>query len=139
MLRLKGAKPSNKEQPTMANQTFHFTHYKLDAYCVARELADLVMVLSKQVPRGHHKLVDQVVRSATGAEALIAEGANRYTPKQKRQRFIEARGEAGETAAHLERLRRLGFISEEQLMAGLSRADRVCAMLTGIEVQSEFT
>jgi len=132
MLRLRGQNPDSKELPTMDNDTFHFTHYKLDAYRVARELADLVMVLRTQVPRGHYKLVDQIVRSATGAEALIAEGANRYTPKQKRQRFVEARGEAGETAAHLQRLWRLGFIREEQLMQGLRLADRACAMLTGL-------
>ena len=116
----------------MDNHSFHFTHYKLDAYRVARDLADLVMVLTPQVPRGHHKMVDQIVRAATGAEALIAEGANRYTPKQKRQRFVEARGEAGEVAAHLERLRRYQFISEQQLMQGLSLADRLCALLTGL-------
>ena len=52
----------------MASPSFHFTHYKLDAYRVARELADLVMELTPQVPEGHHKLVDQVVRAATGAE-----------------------------------------------------------------------
>ena len=114
--------------------TFHFTHYKLDAYRIARELADLVMVIRSQVPRGqgHHKMTDQIVRAATGAEALVAEGANRYTPKQKRQRFVEARGEAGEVAAHLERLRRYNFISEEQLMQGLRLADRLCATLTGL-------
>ena len=117
----------------MTDRTFHFTHYKLDAYRVARQLADLVTEqLAPQVPSGHHKLVDQIVRSATGAEALVAEGANRFTAKQKRQRFVEARGEAGETAAHLERLRRYRFISEEQLIAGLSLADRLCAMLTGL-------
>ena len=78
----------------MAHPTFHFTHYKLDAYRVARELADLVMVIVTQVPRGHHKMVDQIVRAASGTEALIAEGANRYSSKQKRQRFVEARGDA---------------------------------------------
>ena len=117
---------------TQQQQQFHFTHYKLDAYRVARALADHVMVLVEQVPEGHSKMVDQVVRAATGAEALIAEGANRFTPKQKRQRFVEARGEAGEVAAHLERLRRYRFISEEQLMQGLGLADRLCAMLTGL-------
>ena len=70
----------------MTDRTFHFTHYKLDAYRVARQLADLVTEqLAPQVPSGHHKLVDQIVRSATGAEALVAEGANRFTAKQKRQ------------------------------------------------------
>jgi four helix bundle protein len=116
----------------MADHKFNFTHYKLDAYKVARELADLVMQLTPQIPRGHHKMVDQVVRAATGAEALIAEGANRFTPKQKRQRFVEARGEAGEVAAHLERLARYRFITEGQLMKGLTLADRLCAMLTGL-------
>ena len=116
----------------MGNHSFHFTHYKLDAYRVAGELADLVMEVSRQVPRGHHKMVDQIRRAATGAEALIAEGANRYTPKQKRQRFVEARGEAGEVAAHLERLRRYRFVSEAQMMKGLGLADRLCAMLTGL-------
>ena len=116
----------------MTEHTFHFTHYKLDAYRVARELADLVMMITPQIPEGHHKKVDQIVRSATGTEALIAEGANRYTPKQKRQRFVEARGEAGEVAAHLERLHRYRFISEEQLMQGLGLADRLCALLTGL-------
>ena len=116
----------------MTNHSFHFTHYKLDAYRVSRQLADLVMEVTRQMPKGHHRMVDQIVRAATGAEALIAEGANRYTPKQKRQRFVEARGEAGEVAAHLERIGRYQFISEEQLMAGLSLADRLCAMLTGL-------
>jgi len=116
----------------MASQSFHFTHYKLVAYHVARELADMVMQLTAQVPRGHHKMVDQIVRAATGAEALVAEGANRFTPKQKRQRFVEARGEAGEVAAHLERLARYRFISNEQLMAALGLADRLCALLTGL-------
>jgi four helix bundle protein len=45
---------------------------------------------------------------------------------------VEARGEAGEVAAHLERLARYRFITEEQLMTGLSLADRLCAMLTGL-------
>ena len=116
----------------MIQDSFHFAHYKLDAYRVAHELADLVMELCKRVPRGHHRLVSQVVRSATGTEALISEGANRYSAKQKRQRFVEARGEAGETAAHLQRFWRLGWITEAQLDRGLRLADRICAMLTGL-------
>ncbi|MBW2527497.1 MAG: four helix bundle protein [Deltaproteobacteria bacterium] len=116
----------------MQDGTFHFTHYELIAFHVAQELADLVMVIAPQVPEGHAKMVDQIVRAATGAEALVAEGANRYTPKQKRQRFVEARGEAGEVAAHLERLRRYRFISEAQLHQGLGLADRLCALLTGL-------
>ena len=123
---------TKQSQPPITRASFRFAHHKLDAYRVARDLADLVPVLSKSVPKGQSRIADQIVRAATGAEALIAEGANRYSPRQKRQRFVEARGEAGEVSAHLERLARFGFISEQQLMEGLSLADRVCAMLTGL-------
>ena len=116
----------------MADHAFHFTHYKLDAYRVSTELADFVMQITPRIPRGHHRIADQIARAATGVEALIAEGANRFTPKQKRQRFVEARGEAGEVAAHLERLHRYRFITDEQLTRGLTLADRICAMLTGL-------
>lgn len=61
-----------------------------------------------------------------------AKNQRRSTLKQKRQRFVEARGEAGEVAAHLERLHRYKFITEEQLMTGLHLADRLCALLTGL-------
>ena len=33
------------------NNQFQFVHYKLDAYRVSSELADLVMVVARQVPR----------------------------------------------------------------------------------------
>ena len=51
---------------------------------------------------------------------------------ERKRAIVEARGEAGEVAAHLERLRRYRFISEQQLMQGLSLADRLCALLTGL-------
>ena len=112
--------------------SFNFAHYKLDCYRASRDLADLVMVAAERIPDGHHKMKDPILRAATGVEALIAEGANRYGSKQKRQRFVEARGEAGEVAAHLERLHRYRFITDDQLLAGLTLADRICAMLTGL-------
>ena len=112
--------------------SFHFAHHRLDAYCVARELGDLVLEMARRIPPGHYKMKDQVIRSATGVEALIAEGANRFSPKQKRQRFVEARGEAGEVAAHVERMWRCGFISQAQCIEALTLADRTCAMLTGL-------
>ncbi len=51
-----------------AQSSFHFTHYKLDAYRISSELADLVMAVTPQVPKGqgHSKMVDQLVRVATG-------------------------------------------------------------------------
>ena len=61
---------------------------------------------------------------------LIGEGANRYTAGQKRQRFSEARGEAGEVAVVVELLMDLELVPVSEGDKALELADRVCAMLT---------
>jgi four helix bundle protein len=91
-----------------------------------------VQTVVERLPASQAAIADQLMRAATGTEALIAEGANRYTKRMKRQRFMEARGECGETASHLERLRRYRELSDEELHQMLGLADRVCAMLTGL-------
>ncbi len=116
----------------MDTSKFNFAHHKLDAWRVASELADKGKVVADRVPRGYRNIADQLLRSVTGAEALIAEGANRFSPKQKRQRFEEARSEAGEVASHLERLYRYELLGEAEADELLTLANRVCAMLTGL-------
>ena len=111
----------------MANHTFHFTHYKLDAYRVSRELADHVIDITRQVPQGHAKMVDQIVRAATGAEALIAEGANRYTPKQKRQ---PCTGDGRE--AHVGTRNREGSERSSRPAAKQARSPRIWSGSVGI-------
>ncbi len=65
---------------------FTFAHHKFDAWRVASELADRGRNVADRVPRGYRNIADQLLRSVTGTEALIAEGAHRFSPKQKRQR-----------------------------------------------------
>jgi four helix bundle protein len=81
-------------------------------------------------PRGYRSFADQLLRAAGETVALIGEGANRFTKGQKRQRFTEARGEAGEVAVHVEAIRAMDLICEADAERLLGRADRVCAMLT---------
>jgi four helix bundle protein len=116
----------------MDSTQFRFSHYKLIAWQLARQLADRVQPVVARLPRRYEAIGQQLLRAAVGTEALIAEGANRYSPKQKRQRFVEARGECGETASHLERLWRYGLIGEEEASEMLALADRVCALCTGL-------
>ena len=111
---------------------YRFAHRKLVAWQVARELADRVRPVIARLPPRYRALGDQLQRSALATEALIAEGANRYTPAQKRQRFVEARGEGGETASHLERLWRYQLIDENAVIEMLALADRICALCTGL-------
>jgi four helix bundle protein len=61
---------------------------------------------------------------------LIAEGANRYTAGQKRQRYSEARGESGEVAAAAELLATLRLAPQREADAIIALAGRVAARLT---------
>ena len=70
-----------------------FAHHRLDVYELALELAVSAKGISEQIPRGYRSLSDQLIRSGSGVVLLIAEGANRFSSAQKRQRFVEARGE----------------------------------------------
>ena len=76
-----------------------FPHEKLDAYRVALDLAGAARHLAAQIPRGHRSLADPLLRAATNLVLLLAEGANRRGTGEKRQRFVESRGECGEAAA----------------------------------------
>ena len=110
--------------------TGHFSHHKLDCYRVALEMLRDVHGVTKTIPRGYRSFADQLLRAAGGTVALIGEGANRFTKGQKRQRFTEARGEAGEVAVHIEAIRAMELICERDADRLLVKADRVCAMLT---------
>ena len=76
-----------------------FPHEKLDAYHVAVEMAALANKLAERIPRGHRSIADHMLRAASNTVLLLAEGANRRGAGQKRQRFVESRGECGEVAA----------------------------------------
>ena len=113
-------------------EQYQFTHHKLDAYRVAREMALRVKPVAARVPRGHRSWADQLLRAAGNTVGLIGEGANRFSAGQKRQRFTEARGEAGEVASWVELLCSYGMVPEAEAEVVLGLANRVCAMLTGL-------
>ncbi len=116
----------------MDTSKYRFAHHKLDAYRVARQMADRAKVVAERVPRGYRKWADQLLRAAGSTVGLIGEGANRFTAGQKRHKFTEARGEAGEVAAWVEQLHGCGMVAEAEAVEVLELADRVCAMLTGL-------
>ena len=109
-----------------------FAHHRLDVYELALDLAVSAKGISEQIPRGYRSLSDQLIRSGSGVVLLIAEGANRFSSAQKRQRFVEARGECGEAAATVELSERMGLISPEECRSFQSSASKIGAMLTGL-------
>ena len=116
----------------MSWQEHAFPHARLDAYNVGLELVAQAKGLADRVPRGHRTLADQIMRAAGSIVLNVAEGANRYTAGQKRQRFTEARGECGEVAAAAEVLAALSLVPNEEAERVRHTAGRVAAMLTGL-------
>ena len=107
-----------------------FAHQRLDAYRVSLELARLADGVATSLASRHRRIADQLQRASLAVPLLIAEGANRRTTGQKRQRFTEARGEAAEVAAAAELAAYIGLLSQEQAMEIETLCDRVVAMLT---------
>lgn len=116
----------------MQTHQFQFAHHRLEVYRLAIEQLEAVHTVSRRIPRGYRNTADQVLRAAGGTVGLIGEGANRYSKAQKRQRFSEARGEAGEVAVHIEATCGMRIVAEEDAMAIPERANRICTMLTGL-------
>ena len=109
-----------------------FPHHRLEAYRCALRLAVLTKQVADRVPRGYRCLAEQLLRSGVGVALLVAEGANRFAAPQKRQRFVEARGECGEAAATVEVLEAVGLVAAGRSEEFVEAADRVAAMLTGL-------
>ena len=132
---------AHEERPTShahahahADETVHvtrpFPHEKLDAYRVALEMAALAKKVAEQSPRGYRNIADHLLRAASNVVLLLAEGANRRGAGEKRQRFVESRGECGEVGAAADLL--LAYETGSQADAEVLKrlASRVSAMLT---------
>jgi four helix bundle protein len=109
-----------------------FPHEKLDAYRVALEMVALASRIVLGTGRGNRHVADHLLRSASNVVLLLAEGANRRGDGEKRQRFVESRGECSEVAAAADLLLVLELSSPAEVEELKSLASRVAAMLTGL-------
>ena len=107
-----------------------FPHEKLDIYRVALDMAALAKELAELIPRGHRNVADHLQRAASNTVLLYAEGANRRGAAQKRQRFVESRGECGEVAAAGDLIVVLHIGNPARAVKMKQLASRVSAMLT---------
>jgi len=109
-----------------------FPHEKLDAYRVALQMTAVARRVAASVGRGNRNVVDHLLRSAANVVLLLAEGANRRGSGEKRQRFVESRGECGEVAAAADLLCVMDLASSVDVQELKRLASRVSAMLTGL-------
>jgi four helix bundle protein len=93
-------------------------------------MAGLATKVAAGIPRGHRNIADHLERAASHTVLLVAEGANRRGPGEKRQRFVESHGECGEVPAAADLVTMLDLRSSSDAEALEQRAGRVPAMLT---------
>jgi four helix bundle protein len=100
-------------------------------------MAALAKKLAEQIPRGHRNIADHMLRAASNTVLLLAEGANRRGPGEKRQRFAESRGECGQVGAAGDLLRAYDIGSHTDAEDLKRLASRVSAMLTRLIARLE--
>jgi four helix bundle protein len=114
----------------MQHSNYPFPHDRLQVFQVSLEMAALAKTVADRIPRGHRSLADQLLRASASVVLNIGEGANRTTSGAKRQRYSEARGEAGEVAANATLLDTLTLVPAPDCQALIQLTGRVAAMLT---------
>ena len=116
----------------MTTTTFGFPHERLDAWHVARQARVTALQFTTTLPTGFGDEARQINKAAASVIRNIAEGASRFKPGEKVQKFEIAAGEAGEAVAAIISLQDLGMGDAELAQRFFHLESRVGAMLTGL-------
>ncbi len=114
------------------NDSYGFPHERLDAWHLARKARRTALLYTQTLPLGFGDEARQINNAAASVGRNICEGANRWKPKEKVQKFEIAAGEAGEAAGAVLSLLDCGQGDATLAHAFLQLEARVGAMLTGL-------
>ncbi|MDP6947376.1 MAG: four helix bundle protein, partial [Myxococcota bacterium] len=112
--------------------TYRFPHERLDAWHIARQARKAAFDYSETLPGGFGDEARQINKAAASVVRNICEGANRWKPKEKIQKFEIAAGEAGEAVGAVVSLLDCGLGDPALAQAFVTLEGRVGAMLTGL-------
>ena len=105
-------------------------HERLRVYQVAILFSELALRIIEKIPRGSGKLGDQLFRSATSIPANIAEGVGKRSRAERRSYYDHARGSVFESGAHLDIVRLLTCVPDEEIVRGKAMLVEIAKMLT---------
>ena len=105
-------------------------HERLRVYQVAIAFTGLALRIIEKIPRGAGKLGDQLFRSSTSIPANIAEAVGKRSRADRRNYYDHARGSAFESASHLDVIRLLQCVPDEELATGKGMLIEIVKMLT---------
>jgi four helix bundle protein len=103
---------------------------RLDVYRDAIQFLALVLEVNSRLPRGHSELAKQLRSSAQSTVANIAEGAGKRTRADAGKSYFVARGEAMESAAHLDVMLVMGLVDAARHGRGVELLRGIVARLT---------
>jgi four helix bundle protein len=109
-----------------------FMFENLDVYQKSIDLADKIMELTEQLPKGYGFLSDQLNRAALSVPANIAEGNGRFTKADRSNFFIIARGSLQECVPLLELAYRRELVSDEARQTLRSHIEEIARMLSDL-------
>jgi len=109
-----------------------FIFENLDVYKKAIDFADEIYELTKDFPRGHYYLVDQLNRAALSISANIAEGNGRFHKADRANFFRIARGSAFECIPLLEMCRRRKLLGADTHSSLRLTLENIGKMLSGL-------
>ncbi len=112
--------------------TGRLAHERLEVWHTSRRLIVGADALRKEFPRGYADVRGQLIRAAMAVSRHIGEGAARTSPRDRRRRFIVARGECAECDVILRTVSDLSLASDEAVLELREPADQTAAMLTGL-------
>ena len=109
-----------------------FMFEKLDVYQKSVDLAERIINLTEEFPKGYYFLTDQLNRASLSIAANIAEGNGRFTKMDRRNFFIIARGSVQECVPLLEIAKRKQFISDVKLSDLFNQLEVISKMISGL-------
>jgi len=109
-----------------------FMFERLVVYRRAVDLADRIMQVTADPPRGMGFLSDQLQRAVTSIPANLAEGNGRFTKPDRRHYFHIARGSTHECVPLIELAARRGLIGREDAAVMRTALEEIARMIAGL-------
>jgi len=109
-----------------------FMFENLDVYQKSVDLAETIITLTDEFPKGYYFLTDQLNRASLSIATNIAEGNGRFTKRDRQNFFIIARGSVQECIPLLEIAKRKQLISDVKLSDLLNQLEVISKMISGL-------
>jgi four helix bundle protein len=109
-----------------------FDFENLNVYQKARELNKEILTLIESLPDLKVHFRDQLSRASTSILLNIAVGSGKWSPRDKRNFYFQARGSSYECVSVLQIIRDINMIREDCYSEFYKRFEEISKMLTGM-------